>query len=164
MLINMLGFNIAWLGLIVFGNNFVAIALIMLILHFYKFSNLKNEVYFVLSVAVIGITIDIALHLLGFYIFNNDLIIPFWLVVLWACFACTLCHSLNFLSNSKLMQILIGGGLAPLSYISAVKLNAVDFGLSTITSYLILALIWAGLFVLFFVLKKHFINGEVKHV
>jgi hypothetical protein len=57
----------------------------------------------------------------------------------------------------------MGGGVAPLSYFAAERLGAVDITMAVNTSYLLLATIWAMLFVLFFILKPILINKRHKH-
>ena len=64
----------------------------------------------------------------NFFIFDDNQHIPFWLVMLWACFGATLCHSLRFLAEYKILQILVGGGFAPLSYLAGYQFQVVEFG------------------------------------
>lgn len=89
---------------------------------------------------------------------------PYWLVTLWFCFASTISHSLNFLQNSVLLQIVVGSLIAPLSYVAASKLNAVDFSLSLVNTFAILSLVWGLLMVIFFALKSHLIKEEARYV
>lgn len=154
MLLNMLGFNLAWFGLIFFGNTFIPIALLMIVLHLSTFSNINNEVRLVLLVSVVGVSVDSLLHFFGFFIFPDSVFMPFWLIILWGCFACTICHSLTFLSSSKALQVITGAIFAPLSYIAGQKLEVVNFGSSLLIAYISLAFIWGGLFILFFYLKS----------
>lgn len=164
MLVNMLGFNFIWFGLIYWGNVFTPIALCLIALHLIKLSSVNRESRLVLLITAIGGSIDSLLHFFGFFIFPDSAFTPLWLIVLWAAFACTVCHGLNFLSHSKILQMVIGGGFAPLSYFAAERLGAVNITVPLIYSYLILTLIWAILFVLFFTLKPILINKRLKHV
>jgi hypothetical protein len=47
-----------------------------------------------------------------------------------------------------------------MSYIAGYKFMAVDFGYSILITYSILALIWGGLFILFFYIKTKIMKGD----
>jgi len=160
-IVNVIGFDLVWFGLVYWGNSFIPIALILLGLHFCFISKFKTkELQLVCIVALIGIAVDSTLQVFDVFIFESDTTLPFWLITLWACFAATLCHSLNFLQKSKILQWLIGALLAPLSYIAGNKLQAVSFSLTTESTFIILSLIWGLLMIIFFSLKHHLIDRE----
>lgn len=161
---NLVGFNLAWFGLVYWGNTFIPISLLLLVAHFRFIAKLPGELLLVVTVTVIGILVDSVLLKLDVFIFTNNSHIPLWLMMLWACFSATLCHSLRFLTGSKLLQLVAGGVFAPLSYIAGQKLAAVQFSQSLTSTYLLLSLLWAVLFVLFFALKAHLVKGDVGHV
>lgn len=155
MLVNMIGFNFAWFGLVYWGNIFIPVALLMLAIHLLILSDNKNEAKLVLVITVIGVSIDSMLNYSNFFIFMGSGYTPFWLIVLWACFASTVSHSLSFLKHSKLLQVSVGFFIAPLSYIVAgEKFNAVDFSYPLVETYLVLGVIWALLFIVIFLLKS----------
>lgn len=162
MWINLIGFNVAWFGLVTIGNGFVPVALIWLAVHLYYAKLRATEIKLVLIVALIGITLDSSLTLLGIFHFDS-LLIPFWLMILWCCFAATLAHSLKFLAKSKMLQFVVGAALAPLSYIAGFTLSAVDFGYSVATTYLLLALLWGPLMQLLFYIAARLIPQETSH-
>jgi hypothetical protein len=164
MMLNIVGFNFAWFGLVYWGNIFIPFSLLLLGAHLYFIAKSPSELWLILSITVIGIFIDSLLQFSTLFIFANTSHIPFWLMVLWACFAATICHSLRFLAKSKLLQLLVGGLFAPLSYIAGYQLQAVDFSLSPLITYLILSLIWALLLVLFFALKEKLVSVQVSYV
>lgn len=157
MLINIIGFNAVWFGLVVWGNVFIPVALLLLGLHLYRISTFDNEPTLILFVTFIGCLVDSLLQVKGVFIFASSTHIPWWLIALWACFAATICHSLSFLSDAKWLQILVGGTMAPLSYVAGEKFNSVQFGESLIITCLVLSVIWAGLFLLFFHIKNNLI-------
>jgi hypothetical protein len=159
---NIIGFNVAWFGLVYWGNAFVPIALLMLAVHIVFFMTSYREFFFIVIVTVIGIYVDSLLQYFNFFIFSEDPHIPIWLMLLWASFATTLSHSLLFLRLSVWLQIL-AGLLAPLSYIAGHQFEAVSFGQPLITTYFVLSLIWASLFVLFFKLQWFFVSKEVSY-
>jgi hypothetical protein len=162
MLKNIIGFNITWFGLVYWGNAFIPIAMLMLSIHLLFFINNKKEIFYILLISVIGIGVDSLLHYFDLFIFNEEIHIPFWLMVLWPCFASTLSHSLRFLDKAVWLQI-VAGLLAPLSYIAGYQFEAVNFSHSIMITYIILSLIWASLFMLFFKLQSFFIDKELSH-
>ncbi|MFQ3210452.1 MAG: hypothetical protein ACI9U5_000502 [Colwellia sp.] len=164
MMLNAVGFNFAWFGLVYWGNTFIPFSLLLLSAHLYFIAKVPSELWLILSITVIGIFIDSLLQYSTLFIFASTSHLPFWLMALWACFAATICHSLQFLGKSKVLQLLVGGLFAPLSYIAGYQLQAVDFSLSPLITYLILSLIWALLFVLFFLLKENLVSVEVSYV
>jgi hypothetical protein len=163
MLINLIGFNVSWFGLIYWGNNFIPIAFLLLLAHLFFQSKNYKELFLILVVSVIGISVDSLLQQLTLFIFLEPSHIPFWLMMLWASFAATICHSLNFLASSKMLQLVVGGLISPLSYIAGYKFMVVDFGYSMFITYVVLALVWGGLFILFYYLKNKIMKGEMSH-
>jgi hypothetical protein len=160
---NIIGFNISWLGLVYFGNNFIPVASLFLLIHLFFISKIKNELLFVIAASLIGIIVDsIFLHL-GFFVFEGELGLPMWLIMLWGCFAATLCHSLQFIDSSFWFKIL-AGLIAPFSYFSGSQLGVVEFGHPWLITYLILALIWPLIFIVFFSLKSLLLSKEFNNV
>jgi hypothetical protein len=160
---NLLGFNLCWFGLVLYGNNFSVIALSWLTIHVYLVMEKKAEVTLIILVMLIGTIIDTSLLHLGVFTFDTSYIIPFWLIVLWGCFAATINHSLVFLSGSKTLQCLCGLVFAPLSYIGGASLSAVTLSYSLAMTYLLLALIWGPLMVLLFSLKTKIYNTRMSY-
>lgn len=161
---NIVAFNIIWFGLIFIGNGFIPIAAIMLCIHIWQFQAFKSEILLICLVATIGILLDTSLVYAGIFTFPNTIGIPFWLTVLWFCFACTIRHSLAFLANSKLMQLVFGALLAPLSYLAGANLSVVQLSPSLAVSYLILACLWGPLMVLIFALSRWLQAAGESHV
>lgn len=164
MLINIIGFNISWFGLVYWGNNFIPFAIVFLIAHLFFQSKNFNELILILLISVIGISVDSLLQKLNVFIFTEPAHIPFWLMMLWTSFSATICHSLCFLASSKLLQFFIGGLISPLSYIAGHKFMVVEFGFSVLITYSILAVLWGGLFILFFYVKSKIMKGEIRYV
>lgn len=164
-IINFLGFDLAWFGLVYWGNFFIPVALVMLGLHFYFVSKTKaKEFYLICAVTAIGIVVDSLLQYLGVFVFPQGQMMPLWLITLWFCFASTLCHSLKFLQSSKLFQGLVGALLAPISYLAGNEMNAVSFALTITNTFVILSVIWGLLMILFFSLKSYLIHEELRYV
>ena len=159
---NIIGFNISWFGLVYVGNAFIPFALLFLCFHFIVEVKNTREVLYTLTVCAIGILIDSLLQFSGVFSFQKLTYLPFWLIILWGCFATTLCHSLKFMGLSRWFQ-LIAGVIAPLSYIAGYKFSAVQFSQSLIFTYAVLAVLWTLLFILFFKLKSVLVDKEHCH-
>lgn len=164
MIINAIGFQICWLGLVYWGDVFIPIATLFLICHLMLISKKQHEVILIITILFMGSIVDYILAKLGLFIFLSSTGIPLWLMVLWACFAATIRHSLSFLKKSILLQVIIGGLIAPLSYIAGAKLNAVILPYSLLFTYLILSIFWAVLMVLFFQIEVLLSVKETKNV
>lgn len=162
-MLNIIGFNSAWFGLVYFGNEFVPVALALLFIHLAFLSNYNDELLLVLAVCAIGTSVDSLLTYFDVFIFAEQRSIPIWLITLWACFASTLSHGLGFFGHATWLKV-IAGCLAPLSYIGGQQFNAVIFGQPLFTTYLVLALVWSGLFILFFYLKTQLIHEAYRDV
>ena len=163
MWVNIVGFNLAWLGLVLYGNNFSVIALLWLAFHLYKVTQRKAEITLILLVCLIGTTIDTGLLHLGVFTFTTEYLIPFWLIVLWACFGATLNHSLAFLTRAKRWQLFCGLLFPPLSYIAGANLSAVTLNYSTLTTYFILSMVWGPLMIWLYLLKTQIFAIEKAH-
>lgn len=162
--INVIGFDIAWFGLVYWGNFFIPVALLMLGLHFYFVSKTKaKEFYLICTVTAIGVAVDSVLQYSGVIVFPEGQMMPLWLITLWLCFASTLCHSLKFLQGSKCFQGLVGVVLAPVSYLAGSEMHAVSFGLTVTNTFIILSMVWGLLMILFFSLKSFLIHEDLPY-
>jgi hypothetical protein len=149
--------------LVYWGNAFIPISVSLLLIHLYFYGRKNHELLLILIITLIGVFVDSLLQHFNVFVFEFSTHIPLWLITLWACFAATISHSLDFLSRRKALQLLVGGLLAPLSYIAGYKLDAVDLTLPISSTYLILSLIWGILFVCFYAIKDTLANYEVSH-
>lgn len=163
-ILNAIGFNFLWFGLVCWGNVFSPIAICMLGAHLFFISDKRNlEITLIFIVAIIGIAVDSTLQFLGVFYFISSAYLPLWLISLWFCFGATLNHSLNFLRHFKKLQFFVGAFVAPLSYVVGYQLEAVDFGMSVLSTYLILSVIWATLMLAFFYIKSLLDEVEVSY-
>lgn len=161
---NLLLFKVSWFGLVIFQNSFVAISLCLLGIHFLIVADRKKELLVVISIASIGIAVDYSLVVFGVFDFAETSFIPLWLISLWLIFATTIANTLAFLSEKPRYQLLVGGIMAPLSYLAGEQMGSVSFGYSTTESYLILAAIWAPLLASFFLINNKLSAFEVDYV
>ena len=74
------------------------------------------------------------------------IVIPFWLMLLWALLAITLNHCLAWTAKPWWRAVLLGAIGGPLSYYAGQRLGAVQFPLGLWPTLAGLSLLWAGLF------------------
>ncbi|MCE9788466.1 DUF2878 domain-containing protein [Shewanella chilikensis] len=99
----------------------------------------------VLIPAVIGIALDAMLHLGGVFEFDSpSRLLPLWLCCLWGHFAATLGVSLAWLGDlPRWQQALFGAVGGAGSYLAAFKLEAVAWPLGQSATFSLLILIWS---------------------
>jgi hypothetical protein len=140
---NLLGFQAAWWACALYGNNGAWLALAWLLAHLALHGQRQTELRVVLASAAIGWLVDAALSGSGWLVLpNSSLVLPFWLLVLWGCFAATLNNSLRFLQNKFGLAALLGATGGPLSYYAGMELGRLAFP-STLPSLMVLAGVWA---------------------
>lgn len=158
MLINILIFNAAWFTLIFTQNTFLIPLLLLFIVQFYYSKNKVTESKILITIPLLGITIDSLLMHSGVFNFPNheNYFIPLWLMLIWLGFATTVNKSLLFLAKKPFLQCLIGATLVPLNYLAGESLGAVNFSYSHVTTFIVLSLIWAPLLMLIFYCQQMF--------
>lgn len=164
MWVNLLLFNISWFGLVLIGDSFIPVAFCWLAFHLYTVPNRRFELFLIVIISSIGILSDSVLHYFSVFQFDTSNFIPAWLMTLWLAFAATISHSIKFLNNSKIYQVLAGGLFAPLSYIAGYNFGAVSFGYPVLITYFLLSAIWAPLMVLFFYIYSMLESRERAYV
>jgi uncharacterized protein DUF2878 len=95
--------------------------------------------------ALIGITLDSALHYFGVLQFSNvtGWGVPLWLASLWLLFATTLNRSLRWLQTRPLLAALCGALFAPLSYWAGAQIGTASFGIATTIALTVLTAAWS---------------------
>ena len=142
--LNLIGFQAAWWACALFGNSGALFALIWLLAHLSLHPRRLPELQVVLVGGAIGCLVDAALSASGWLVFPGHWILPFWLCVLWGCFAATLNNSLKFLQTRLPLAALLGATGGPLSYYAGTELGRLSFA-STLATLLLLAAVWAAL-------------------
>ena len=150
MLVNLIGFNVSWLGLVLLGNSFIPVTLTWLVFHLYLSKHWRDEAAIICLVTATGIIVDSTLTFLSVFTFPEHIFMPLWLVTLWAALGATIFNSLKFMQSSKLLQFSIGFIFPAFSYITGASLSAVVLPYGNFTTYFILAPIWALLLMLFY--------------
>lgn len=158
-IINIVGFQIVWWGMVLYKTPAIIIGMCFLLFHFYFLNSpRKIEFRFIGITASIGFLVDGVLHYLGVINFypSGDYFLwpPVWLFVLWMSFCSTLRHSLGWIFQRRIIYIPAGGIGGALTYYSAEKLGALELMPPIGISLIILVVVWSFLFVVFAKVKS----------
>ena len=147
-LINAGLFQLGWFACVLGGNSlWLLLAGGALLAHLLWISRSLAQVRLIAVVCVLGSTVDSLLLNAGVFAFKQaGVLIPFWLVLLWALLAITLNHCLAWTAKPLWRAILLGAIGGPLSYYAGQRLGSVQFPLGLWPTLLGLSLLWAGLF------------------
>ena len=157
--LNIIIFNLLWLGLVLGRDSLIHLTLPSLLIYLACLLRIGDlKVHQILLPAAIGITIDSSLTFFGIFIFpDSSLIIPFWLIVLWINFSTTITLSLSFICKSKLVAFGLGATALPFNYTVGERLGAVTFGEPYLFSIMVIVLVWSVSFpILFMVSHENF--------
>ena len=141
-------FQLGWFACVLGGNSlWLLLAAGALLVHLLFISRSLAEVRLVVVVCVLGSTVDSLLLNADVFAFKQPgIVIPFWLMLLWALLAITLNHCLAWTAKPRWRAVLLGAIGGPLSYYAGQRLGAVQFPLGLWPTLAGLSLLWAGLF------------------
>ena len=141
-------FQLGWFACVLGGNSpWLLLAGGALLVHLLFISRSMAEVRLVVVVCLLGSAVDSLLLNAGVFAFKQPgLLIPFWLILLWALLAITLNHCLAWTAKPWWRAVLLGAIGGPLSYYAGQRLGAVQFPLGLWQTLLGLSVLWAGLF------------------
>ncbi len=157
------GYQLTWF-MCVFGELFydsfipgLCCGLIFLIICFSKTSNKKNFILTVLSISTIGYLFDSVLILLQIYNFETSYyfgFLPLWMLILWPSFATLFDEVFRFLSQYKILAVLLSSILGPLTYFSGEILGLIIIN-NIFLFFILMIIFWAALmiFYLSFIVK-----------
>ena len=158
-LINFILFQSIWFILILAAahESFygLALGLLLILVQYWHGKLMVPDFKLILASIIIGFAHDTYLNYFKFIQYNidfNTYYSPVWIIGLWISFALTINHSLAWLGNKKLLQMIFGLIGGPLAYIAGEKLGAI-YMINTMTLY-VLALSWACITPLLFQFKK----------
>ncbi len=142
-LLNIAIYQLVWFIAIIGGDGLVWLALTLIVGHFLLTPLPKTDLALLVLVLLIGIVVDGALRLNGFFIFVDDHFpIPLWLGSIWMALATLFNHSLAWLKSRLWLAALLGVTGGPAAYIAGGRLGAAEFSLSLPWSIAVLALVW----------------------
>lgn len=154
---NIVLYQTVWFGSVLAQNYFVLPVLLLLSVHFYLCQNRRDEMLVVVLCAASGILGDALLTRAGVFGFEPSqlmFIVPFWLMAIWVGFASTLRHGLAFLVKRPPVAVLAAGIGAPIVYLAAARLGAVQFPLGNVKTAVIVGSVWIIQMCLFLIIVK----------
>ena len=157
--LNIIIFNLLWLGLVLGRDSLIHLTLPSLLIYLACLLRIGDlKVHQILLPAIIGIMIDMSLTFFGIFIFpDSSLIVPFWLILLWINFSTTITLSLSFIGKNKLIAFGLGATALPFNYTVGERLGAVTFGEPYLFSIMVIVLVWSVSFpILFMVSHENF--------
>lgn len=145
-LVNAALFQLGWFAC-VFGAQrpwLLLVAASCLLAHLFWLSLGWREWRLIAGVTLFGCALDSLLLNLGLFDFPGDSpLLPLWLALLWALFASTLEHCLQWTARHVWLGMLCGAVAGPLSYYGGAQIAGVGLPLGNLTTVLLLACIWA---------------------
>jgi hypothetical protein len=147
-LLNFAWYQLLWFCAVLGGDLLVWLLPPMLLAHLLRVDDWRSEILLMLSVAGLGGTFDAVLTTAGYFHFDpapSMLPIPLWLVAIWMGFAATLRHSMRYMVSHPRLMTLAAGFCAPLSYLAAGRLGAVEFPLGQVPTAVAVGLSWLAL-------------------
>jgi len=158
-LINFILFQSIWFILILAAahESFygLVIGLLLILVQYWHGKLIAPDFKLILAAILVGFAHDTSLNYFKFIQYNidfNTFYSPVWIIGLWISFTLTINHSLSWLGNRKLLQMIFGLIGGPLAYIAGEKLGAILM-INNMTLY-VLALSWAVITPLLFLFKK----------
>lgn len=140
---NMIGFQLCWWSLVLYGNLAVPLALLLITIHLFFTPERQLDLKLILIVGILGFALDNVLAKASVWQFENSLLpAPIWLGCIWLCFGATLRHSFRPLWERKFLLPILGAFGGASSYIAANRLGAVSFGYELMVTGIICAFLW----------------------
>jgi hypothetical protein len=149
---NAIWFQSIWFCTVLGREQFLPLTIGLLLLHIWLVHDYRVELRQLAVVGGIGIMADAVLSAVGVFEFSGSVLVPLWLCCLWLAFAAVLGRSLAWLGVRPLVAAIAGAIAFPLNYWAGLRLGAVEFGYSLPVTMAILAITWAVVLPLMFLL------------
>ena len=155
--LNLIWFNIIWFVAIYFTKQGQCFLVISLLCHFYFTPTRRHDLWVMLSVTFLGASSDALLTHFNVMFFAENVLLPLWLLILWAHFALALNHGLSWLQYFPLyLQAIFGGIFGPLSYYAGYKMGAVIFPMALPKTLVFMAMSWFFLLPIYLLATRYF--------
>ena len=160
------GYQLTWL-MCVFGellyNSYLPgliCGLLFLTICFINSDNKKKTIQTVLLISILGYLFDTILVFFEIYNFKTSLyigLLPIWMIVLWPSFAILFDEILIFLSNYKVIAVILSSILGPLTYFAGSSLGLININ-NLLVFFILMILFWAILMIFYlnYILKLKF--------
>lgn len=146
--INAVVYQCVWFGSVILQDGFLIPAIMLISLHVWLVNDPGKELSVMLVCGSAGVLTDMTLTAAGLFVFEPALSVsglPLWLVSIWIAFVATLRHCFRFLVDRAVLGIVMAALGAPLSYLAAARLGAVEFPHGMLVTWVTLVPVWACL-------------------
>lgn len=152
-ILNFLLFQLAWFACVIGAAKQlpwlgVAVTLVCLAWHFYSAQKKMDECKLLIITLLVGGSFDQLLLSAGLLTYQahgwSTVVVPVWILALWAIFVTTLNVSLRWMRGRWFIAVMFGLIGGPLAYMGAVRLGAVTLNANP-ASLVVLAIGWACL-------------------
>lgn len=147
-LLNFAGYQLLWFTAVLGGSDYLPLLGLLLMAHLWLAGWRRSEVLLMSSVALLGASVDSLLTTAGYFAFPEApgvLPVPLWLLGIWLGFAGTLRHSMTPLVSRPRLMTLATTVFAPLTYLAAQRLGAVQFPLGNLPTAIAVGLSWSAI-------------------
>ena len=160
------GYQLTWL-MCVFGELWyssflpgLVCGLLFLAICFLNSDNIKKTFQIVLFISLIGYLFDTSLVFFEIYNFQTSLyigVLPIWMLVLWPSFAILFDEILIFLSEYKIIAVILSGILGPLTYFAGSPLGLININ-NLFVFFILMIVFWAILMIFYlnYIIKMKF--------
>lgn len=142
--LNLLWYQAIWFLAVIGGSSYLLVIFALIILHILLSKERLIECVVMFSGAIIGGSLDCVVATLGFYQYPDDSVlpIPIWHIAIWMGFCGTLRNGLNFMVRRPRIMVPCAMIISPLIYLSAMRLNAVEFTQSLPLTLICVSIVW----------------------
>ena len=160
------GYQLTWL-MCVFGELWYSsflpgllCGLLFLTISFANSDNIKKTIQIVFLISLIGYLFDTSLVFFNIYNFQTSLyigVLPIWMLVLWPSFAILFDEILIFLSEYKIIAVILSGILGPLTYFAGSPLGLININ-NLFVFFILMIVFWAILMIFYlnYIIKLKF--------
>ncbi|MEE4278511.1 MAG: DUF2878 domain-containing protein [Halieaceae bacterium] len=142
-LLNFAWYQLLWFIAVLGKAPALPLLVLLLVLHLLLARHWAGELALMLAAALLGSCFDLALTLAGFYRFEDSAsLLPVWLPTIWMGFAGTLRYSMAFMVARPRLMVAAAVIFAPLTYLAAARLGAVNFPFGAPATSVVIALCW----------------------
>lgn len=152
-LVNFVSFYVGWVACVAGAGHGMtavgpAVVAALLALHLILAPQPSREARLIVTVGLLGWTVDTSQALIGIFSFGvrspAPWLCPLWLVAVWMIFATTLTGSMRWLTGRYALAALFGAAGGPLSYYYGLRLGAIVFNPNMAVTLVTLAIVWAA--------------------
>lgn len=164
LLINFVGFQIAWFACVLSAANNqpiigICTALVIVIIHLYLAANRAHAISLLVIITLMGTAWDSVLTSQQILVFSSGMILPFlaptWIIAMWLSFSTTINIAFRWLYYRYFLAFILGAVSGPLTYQAGAALDAVVIP-NSLAATIWIAIGWGVMMPLFIFIAERF--------